>query len=1390
MNKNRKNEIQSKIYFFLTLFFLLIIHTESFTYFKAFNLLSENILLITDEGIIKYDPLTKNQTLVQSSNLITSINDLDAISFVQSPSDDGGYIFCRLKTYIFIFDENLNNNNQNFDVSQISNLPCSLNSYKTSDGKITLIISLIKQQSLKIIMYEININEEQNFAILFNEITYTHKNQENDNKINLSPYGITCELIASNEYTNKLLACFFLEVPNYNIVGSIFNPENLNFLYLTKNSRKIKTSLKINSAISSNFENIFICFIGSDNLLYCLLYDSKNNILKDIIELGIFCKYSTRYNTGVKYINQIQEYIVFCSEESEMKFIKFDQYIKIKGFSVDNDKCYTVVNVTNDNYNEINSFNLLYFKNDSNFYVLKSVYNDNNQPFFYSMNIFETCNIKIEIEQLNNYIESINSSSISILSTIPLLPTTSLEKTPTIPLTTIFEIENDVPTTTIKIKDELYTTTLENKNELLTTILENNDELPITTSDIKDKLPLATILEIKDELNTTIIENKDELTSTILENKDELSSTILQIKDELSSTTFEIKKELFSSILENKDELSSTILQIKDDVTTTVLDIQDNLNTIILEIKDDVTSTILEIKDELNTTILENKNELPLTTSEIKDELHSTTFEIKDDVISTTLEIKDELNTTILENKDELPSTILEIKDKLLTTTLDIENESSILYLTSISSSLFSTTIFPSSSIIFNKFIIDNNITFYLDGDIIKCNINHTKEEFEKIIDEFIDIIETGKKYKIIGRDYNITINSNNSFKSSFADLSICQEFLRQKYNKSSDELFNILQIEIDKINEKALTNQIEYAIYDGKKRKLDLSICKNIPIKVIYDIKDKGNFLNKSMISYYSKLGIDIFDSEDPFFNDLCYPFTISDSDIILKDRVLDIFQNYSLCDNECEYDKINIEDMSVTCSCKVKLEINMKVSPPDFKEIIQDTFKDSNFGVVRCYDLAFNFNNKMNNYGFLLFLVFFLFNNICFILYYIKGIKSVVIFVYKEMEKNNYITKIQNPRKKNYCKTIIEDQANKSNNFYNSMNLLNQNQIMKMKKNKTIKNEIKFNKTNKNYLQGNSKINNNKPIIVSNFKTYKNIKKLTNNLFNSSKNRLNAKFLKIKKANYPKLNKEGKFPGYYNLIQINANNSKNNKPPESNYILDNYNYDQAIKYEKRSFWRIYFICLLSKENIINTFFFKSPLEIQPLRLSIFLFSYACDFALNALFYLNQKISEKYHYDGDSLYLFIFINNMTIILSSTVFSYLLEKFLDSLTNSKGAIEQLFRIEEKKMRKNNKYKVNSIQKKIILKKLLKIYKIMKIKIICYIIIQFLIMLFFLYFITAFCEVYKNTQLSWLLDSFTSFLLSFPIELLISFLIAILYILAIKKKNKRIYNLVLYFYSLG
>jgi hypothetical protein len=192
----------------------------------------------------------------------------------------------------------------------------------------------------------------------------------------------------------------------------------------------------------------------------------------------------------------------------------------------------------------------------------------------------------------------------------------------------------------------------------------------------------------------------------------------------------------------------------------------------------------------------------------------------------------------------------------------------------------------------------------------------------------------------------------------------------------------------------------------------------------------------------------------------------------------------------------------------------------------------------------------------------------------------------------------------------------------------------------------------------------------------------------------------------------------------------------------------------------------------------------------AFFLFSYSCDLALNAFFYSNQNISDRYHYNGPNLFWFSIINNLTISITSTLVSFLLVKFLSFLSNSKDDIVDIFRKEEEKMRNDKNFKIDSTVKSNIMLKLNTIFTKLKFKIISFIIAEILILLFFFYYMTAFCEVYKKTQISWLSDSGVSFLISIPIEFGSALLMSIFYYISIRYKKKCIYNTVMFFYSLA
>ena len=791
-----------------------------------------------------------------------------------------------------------------------------------------------------------------------------------------------------------------------------------------------------------------------------------------------------------------------------------------------------------------------------------------------------------------------------------------------------------------------------------------------------------------------------------------------------------------------------------------------------------------------------------------------------------------------------------------------------------------------------------------------------TKDEIINDIDEIIKDKNPEKTYIIDGEDFTIIIKQVDTYVEESTvniDFSECEKLLKEKYPSKE---YRILEVIIENNNDNCLTDQVEYKIYDQFGEKVDLSICKDIDIIIEYEIKNTS-LLNIEQISNYIGQGIDVFNLSHTFFNDICYPYSDnnSDSDMILTDRVADIYQNYSICGEECEYESFNIEKMSVSCNCKVKQEVSSEIEEGNFKTYIVGTFVYSNFGVAKCYNLFFSLNGKLENAGFWIFGIMIIFHAPIYVFYFINGVNPVFNYINKEMENNGYkykssliFPRIQttsqnlkesrpgpksknskkntnkNPPKKNKPKNNLKNnkksinEENNPNNFSIQKNInntinkkgnmllinqineqkhkldpekdnskkisnltsqnkqirnkkssikldkeqLNKFQIKNLKnKDNTIETNLNASKVEKGYQFSKEKEEKNDVITevneknerIINKKTKKNkynINKLKNNLItelesgelltqnNEAKNRLQKK-KKLKNKDMSnntvaisgekEINKVDtiskiEFP----LIRINANNTNNHEPIKSNYILNNYDFNEAIVYDKRSFCRIFYIYLISKENNLNIIVLNPPLELKPLRICIFIFSYACDIALNAFFFLSDNISDKYHYIGDNRLLYSLINNLSISLISAFFSFILLCFFQSLVQSSNKIEKLFRQQEKLLKSDKKYKVNETTKLEIYKKLGKIMKCLKIKISVFIVLESLFILFFFYYVTAFCQVYQKTQVSWLLDCLSSYLISLFFILLLTFICSLLYKLSIKCKIEILYNIITFIYA--
>ena len=324
----------------------------------------------------------------------------------------------------------------------------------------------------------------------------------------------------------------------------------------------------------------------------------------------------------------------------------------------------------------------------------------------------------------------------------------------------------------------------------------------------------------------------------------------------------------------------------------------------------------------------------------------------------------------------------------------------------------------------------------------------------------------------------------------------------------------------------------------------------------------------------------------------------------------------------------------------------------------------------------------------------------------------------------------------------------------------------------------------------------NKNKKIIKkkkSNKKIKINANDFTEN--DNSKNIINNKRKKVDLTNWETQNPDDqKNKGKseiidFALITINLKNKKHsNDIFEKSYrVLNNYTFEEAIKYDKRDLCEIFFIYLNSKQAVFHAFFYKSPLELFSLRLCLLFFIFSCDLALNAFFYFNDNISKKYHY-AKNLFLFTFNNNITVILLSTFTGFILLTLFIKLSNSTNAMREVFQNEEEKIKKQKNYKVSEARKIEIKNEIDKIFRNYKIKIIVLLIVELLFMIFFWYYVTIFCHVYKSTQTSWILDSFLSILSRIIIDALICLGLAKLYRIGVDSNIQCIYKFSMFLYG--
>jgi len=218
------------------------------------------------------------------------------------------------------------------------------------------------------------------------------------------------------------------------------------------------------------------------------------------------------------------------------------------------------------------------------------------------------------------------------------------------------------------------------------------------------------------------------------------------------------------------------------------------------------------------------------------------------------------------------------------------------------------------------------------------------------------------------------------------------------------------------------------------------------------------------------------------------------------------------------------------------------------------------------------------------------------------------------------------------------------------------------------------------------------------------------------------------------------------------------------TNEEINNLNYNEAISYDKRTFFE-YYISLLKTEHILIHIFYNHDYNSKSIKIDLLLIAFAIEYTVNALFYDDDTMHKIYQNKGE----FDFIYQLPI----TIYSYLISTILNIPLNSLGLSNDaiiLFKQEKSKIDIMNKAK--DLEKKL------------KIRFVLYFIICFLFLFIFLYYISMFCVLYRNTQLHLLKDTLMSFGLSLIFPFFYNLLPGLFRIYSLsdnKNKRKCLYN---------
>ena len=282
--------------------------------------------------------------------------------------------------------------------------------------------------------------------------------------------------------------------------------------------------------------------------------------------------------------------------------------------------------------------------------------------------------------------------------------------------------------------------------------------------------------------------------------------------------------------------------------------------------------------------------------------------------------------------------------------------------------------------------------------------LSYSRESAMKVVKEekiFVQATDTPTELR------SLTFIDNNGVPA--IDLGYCETLLKQANNIPSDK--NLIIIKLGKNDDNNRNTNLDIDVYHPITYiKLNLSICDNTTVDLYVPLTMSSNqsIIYKNLVDD----GYEPFNLRDKFYRELCTSYTSENgTDVLLDEReefVYSTLTNETNCYDNCKYISYSLDNKYMRCECPVNetyTTLDVKhISGNNIASSFLGMFKSTNYKVMICYNLVFNFKIFYHNYGSILALISFG-AYLIFMFYYCgKGISPLKVqiskLIFKETE------------------------------------------------------------------------------------------------------------------------------------------------------------------------------------------------------------------------------------------------------------------------------------------------------------------------------------------------------------------------------------------------------